>query len=99
MLENRSKRDVITTLVERGYLSDPVKAWKAKMDRNNAIGDDESDAPVSDVASSTSTSSAGPDFQYLLSMSIMSLSKEKKEELLKQREQKVYNLNNEMKFQ
>lgn len=53
------------------------------------MNDDESDAPATDIASSTSTSSGGPDFAYLLSMAIMSLSKEKKEELLRQRDLKV----------
>ena len=88
-LENRSKRDVITTLVERGYVSDPVKAWKLKVEKDIAFDDDESEAPITDIASSTSTTSGGPDFQYLLSMAIMSLSREKKEELLRQRDLKV----------
>lgn len=87
VIENRSKRDVVTTLVERGFRSDPVKAWKTQINRNE-MNDDESDAPATDIASSTSTSSGGPDFAYLLSMAIMSLSKEKKEELLRQRDLK-----------
>lgn len=87
-LENRTKRDVVTTLVERGFVSDPVKVWKAKV-LKDTVGDDESEAPVTDYASSASTTSGGPDFQYLLSMAIMSLSKEKKDELLRQRDEKV----------
>ena len=81
---------MITKLVERGFDSDPVKIWKNKVSKDSAAVDDESEAPVTDYASSTSTTSGGPDFQYLLSMAIMSLSKEKKDELLKQRDQKVY---------
>jgi len=73
-------------------MSDPVKKWKSQVVQDNA-NDDESEAPVTDIASSTSTASGGPDFQYLLTMAIMSLSKEKKDELLRQRDQKVLNLN------
>ena len=43
---------------------------------------------ASSVASSAS-SAGGPDFNYLLSMSLLSLSREKKEELLKERDNKV----------
>ena len=75
-------------MVERGFQSDPIKIWRSQVDKNS-LGDDESEAPVTDFASSTSTTAGGPDFQYLLSMAIMSSSKEKKEELLRQRDQKV----------
>lgn len=89
VIENKTKRDVITKLVERGFVSDPVKGWKAKVTKDSLPDDgDESETPVTDYASSTSTTSGGPDFQYLLSMAIMSLSKERKDELLRQRDQK-----------
>ena len=86
------KRDVITRLLERGFESDPVKAWKTKISKEHLIENDESEAPPTEIASSTSTTSGGPDFQYLLSMAIMSLSKEKKDALLKQRDEKVSSL-------
>ena len=85
--ENRSKRDIITTLVQRGYPSDPVKAWKDLQKSNVPEADGDVD-DASSVASSTS-STGGPDFGYLLSMSMLSLSREKKEELLKERDNKV----------
>jgi len=84
--ENRSKRDIITTLVQRGYPSDPIKAWKELQKSNVPEEGDVDDA--SSVASSAS-SAGGPDFNYLLSMSMLSLSREKKEELLKERDNKV----------
>ena len=84
--ENRSKRDVITTLVQRGYPSDPIKAWK-ELQKSNVLEDGDVD-DASSVASSAS-SAGGPDFNYLLSMSLLSLSREKKEELLKERDNKV----------
>lgn len=83
--ENRIKRDVIITLVQRGYPSDPVKAWKDVQKSNGPEGDTDD---ASSVASSAS-SAGGPDFNYLLSMSLLSLSREKKEELLKERDNKV----------
>ena len=71
-------------------MSDPVKTWKTRVSKDtNALDDNESEMPATDYASSTSTTSGGPDFQYLLTMAIMSLSKEKKDELLRQRDEKV----------
>ena len=86
LTENRTKRDIVTTLVQHGYPSDPIKAWK---DTQKSSAPDEGDTDdASSVASSTS-SAGGPDFGYLLSMSMLSLSREKKEELLKERDNKV----------
>ena len=92
-VENKTKRDVITRLLEQGFESDPVQAWKTKISKEHLIeNDDESEAPPTKIASSTSTTSGGPDFEYLLSRAIMSLSKEKKDVLLKQRDEKVSSL-------
>lgn len=33
LVENRSKRDLIQMLVQRGYESDPVKAWKEAQEK------------------------------------------------------------------
>lgn len=33
IVENRSKRDLIQMLVQRGYESDPVKAWKEAQEK------------------------------------------------------------------
>lgn len=86
LTENRTKRDIVTTLVQHGYPSDPIKAWK---DTQKSSAPDEGDTDdASSVASSTS-STGGPDFGYLLSMSMLSLSREKKEELLKEKDNKV----------
>lgn len=77
-------------LVQRGYKSDPVKAWK---DLNENLKNQDTDDDTSSVASSTA-SNAGPDFNYLLNMTLLSLSQEKKDELLKQRDEKVLNKSN-----
>uniref|UniRef100_A0A8C2TR41 DNA topoisomerase 2 n=1 Tax=Coturnix japonica TaxID=93934 RepID=A0A8C2TR41_COTJA len=89
-IENRSKRDLIQMLVQRGYESDPVKAWKEAQEK--AAEEEEPQNP-NDDASSASGSTSGPDFNYILNMSLWSLTKEKVEELIKQRDSKERELN------
>ena len=73
--------------MQHGYPSDPIKAWK-ELQKSDAPEEGDVD-DASSVASSSASSAGGPDFNYLLSMSMLSLSKEKKEELLKERDNKV----------
>lgn len=40
-IENKSKRDLIQMLVQRGYESDPVKAWKEAQEKVNYLGDEQ----------------------------------------------------------
>ena len=80
--------------MQRGFPSDPVKAWK---DLQKKAPEEDLDDDASSVASSTS-SSGGPDFGYLLSMSLLSLSREKKEELLKERDNKVSSLHDQVQI-
>lgn len=80
---------MIKLLVHKGYDSDPVKAWKEATlkdadDEEPPAGEEEE---VESLA--TSSSGSGPDFNYLLGMALWSLTKEKKEELLRQRDIKV----------
>lgn len=65
---------MINELVKQGYDSDPVKAWK----KSHSDEDEDENTPES-----------GPDYNYLLSMQLWSLTKEKKDELLKNRDKKV----------
>ncbi|XP_054716162.1 DNA topoisomerase 2-alpha-like [Uloborus diversus] len=87
IIENRKKIDMIRTLQERGYDSDPVKAWKES--QKDLDKDDKEDN--SDDESETTT--GGPDYDYLLGMTLWSLTKEKKDELLKKRDEKFKELN------
>ena len=84
LLENRSKRDLVAMLVEKGYSSDPVKAWKKSISKDDVIDDGSEES-----SSVASTEAAGPDFNYILNMNLWSLSKEKKEALLAERDTKV----------
>ncbi|XP_002737286.1 DNA topoisomerase 2-alpha [Saccoglossus kowalevskii] len=86
VIENKSKRDLISMLVQRGYDSDPIKAWKESQNRNNEDEDSDTDSMYS------SATGGGPDFNYLLGMALWSLSKERKDELLKNRDTKAAEL-------
>ncbi|KAM9296239.1 DNA topoisomerase 2-alpha [Gastrophryne carolinensis] len=84
VIENKPKKELIQMLVQRGYDSDPVKAWKQTQEKEEAgelIEEEEAEA-----------SSAGPDFNYLLNMPMWYLTKEKKDELCKQRDTKIAEL-------
>ncbi|KAF4026248.1 hypothetical protein G4228_018166 [Cervus hanglu yarkandensis] len=84
-IENRSKKDLIQMLVQRGYESDPVKAWKEAQEK---AAEEEESQNQHDDSSSDSGTPSGPDFNYILNMSLWSLTKEKVEELIKQRDAK-----------
>lgn len=74
---------MIEQLKSRGYRSDPVKAWKAETS-------DEQEEGRGDEGEEQETGGKGqPDYNYLLSMQLWSLTREKKEELLKNRDKKV----------
>ncbi|XP_041811415.1 DNA topoisomerase 2-beta isoform X1 [Chelmon rostratus] len=89
-IENKSKRELIRMLVQKGYESDPVAAWSKAQEK--AQEEDYRDGNDSD-SSVDSGSSSGPNFNYILNMPLWCLTKEKVEELLKQRDQKRGELN------
>ncbi|XP_053303052.1 DNA topoisomerase 2-beta isoform X2 [Pleuronectes platessa] len=84
-IENKSKRELIRMLVQKGYESDPVAAWGKAQEK--AQEEDYRDGNDSD-SSVDSGSSSGPNYNYILNMPLWCLTKEKVEELLKQRDQK-----------
>uniref|UniRef100_A0A8C9TJW9 DNA topoisomerase 2 n=1 Tax=Scleropages formosus TaxID=113540 RepID=A0A8C9TJW9_SCLFO len=85
-IENKSKKDLIRMLVQRGYESDPVAAWN-KAQEKVQFDNEDSDGSIH------SGSSSGPDFNYILGMQLWCLTKEKVEDLLKQRDAKKAELN------
>lgn len=89
-IENKTKRDLIRMLVQRGYESDPVAAWTKAQEK--ALEDENHDGNTSD-SSVDSGSSSGPNFNYILNMPLWCLTKEKVDELLKQRDVKKAELN------
>lgn len=90
VIENKKKKDMIAELVRRNYESDPVVAWKLAQNREEVLeevaeGNDE-DVPVSD------STIQKENYDYLLGMTLWSLTKEKKDDLLRQRDEKVAEL-------
>jgi len=81
---NVKRKEIEAKLKERGYASDPVKAWerKVKKEQNLELSDDEEEA-----ADEQNQVEARSDYQYLLSMPIYNLTLEKKEALLKEKGQ------------
>uniref|UniRef100_A0AAY4DL71 DNA topoisomerase 2 n=1 Tax=Denticeps clupeoides TaxID=299321 RepID=A0AAY4DL71_9TELE len=86
VIENKPKKELIRMLQEMGYDSDPVKAWKEAQEKD-AGEENEEDEEEKEERSS------GPDYNYLLSMPLWFLTKEKKDELCKQRDAKMTELN------
>ncbi|XP_020494298.2 DNA topoisomerase 2-beta [Labrus bergylta] len=82
-IENKSKRELIRMLVTKGFESDPVAAWSKSQEKSQE--EDFRDADDSD-SSIDSGSSSGPNFNYILNMPLWCLTKERVEELLKQRD-------------
>ncbi|XP_009700105.1 PREDICTED: DNA topoisomerase 2-alpha, partial [Cariama cristata] len=85
VIENKPKKELIQVLIKRGYESDPVKAWKDSQNKEEEEEEEESDE---------SAAATGPDFNYLLNMPLWYLTKEKKDELCKQRDNKEKELEN-----
>ncbi len=73
---------MIQQLKTRGYPSDPVKAWKKSMS-----GEEEEQGEGEEEEGGEERGEQ--DYNYLLSMQLWSLTKERKEELLKNRDKKV----------
>ena len=92
-LEKKNERDVVAQLVERGYPSDPVRVWQDSQKRANVFieetDDDDYSGGTSSISSASRLASSGPDYAYLLNMTILSFLGEKKDELLKRRDDKV----------
>uniref|UniRef100_A0A665UVD4 DNA topoisomerase 2 n=1 Tax=Echeneis naucrates TaxID=173247 RepID=A0A665UVD4_ECHNA len=87
-IENKSKRELMRMLIQKGYESDPVVAWSKAQEKEEDYRDgNESDSSVD------SGSSSGPNFNYILNMPLWCLTKEKVEDLLKQRDIKRGELN------
>ncbi|XP_037651139.1 DNA topoisomerase 2-beta isoform X2 [Sebastes umbrosus] len=84
-IENKAKRELIRMLIQKGFESDPVAAWTKSQEK--AQEEDYRDGNESD-GSVDSGSSSGPNFNYILNMPLWCLTKEKVDELLKQRDHK-----------
>ncbi len=80
-VENKKKKVMIKELEDRGFDSDPVKKWQ----KEQKVDEEEEDSE--DV-----NAPGGADYDYLLGMPMWNLTLEKKEELLKKRDEKEQEL-------
>ena len=88
-IENKKKKLMIDELARKGFDSDPLKAWK----KANSSDSEESPAEGEDQnVDESKNDTKGPDFDYLLGMSMWNLTLEKKEEILKKRDEKQQEL-------
>ena len=92
--ENKKKADMIEILRKAGYPSDPVKAWKESIstpeERSNEReeeGEEGREGTQGDAAEKVVKGQ--PDYNYLLGMQLWSLTKEKKDEMIQNRDKKV----------
>ncbi|XP_049810564.1 DNA topoisomerase 2-alpha-like isoform X1 [Schistocerca nitens] len=85
VVENKKKKVIIEELKTRGYDADPVRQWKLKQDKDalleeNSNEDDSSDGTEEDIDKM---------YDYLLGMTMWTLTKERKDELLAKRDEKL----------
>lgn len=90
VIENKKRKDMIAELIRREYESDPVLAWKLSQNREEVLEEVTENADEESAVSSTAI--AKENFDYLLGMSLWCLTKEKKDELLRQKDEKVAEL-------
>ncbi|KAM5273415.1 DNA topoisomerase 2-alpha [Ctenodactylus gundi] len=92
IIENKPKKELIKVLIQRGYDSDPVKAWKEAQQKVPDEEENEESDSEKETAKGDSATDSGPTFNYLLDMPLWYLTKEKKDELCKQRNEKEQEL-------
>lgn len=94
-IENRKKKEMIAELVRRNYDVDPVRIWKMKTDKESALEEQTTAVDTEDESQpqeDKQTEDSSEDYEYLLGMKLWSLTLEKKNELLKKRDEKVIEL-------
>lgn len=108
VVENKQRKAMCDELLKRGYRPDPVKEWQRRIKMEDAEQADEEDEEEEEAAPSVSSKAkkekeVDPEkafkkltdvkkFDYLLGMSMWMLTEEKKNELLKQRDTKLSEL-------
>ncbi len=107
VVENKKRKTMIDELIKRGYRADPVKEWKRRIAAEDDEDADEPAAEEEEEAGESSKKPKAPvdpekafqkltdvkKYDYLLGMSMWMLTEERKNELLKQRDAKISELN------
>lgn len=92
VVENKKTKEILGILVERGYDPDPILKWKEKHTNDR---EKEAEAGLEDNDGSEDDSSNDKEdihtkhYNYLLGMAMWNLTLEKKQELLKKRDEKL----------
>ncbi|XP_051858791.1 DNA topoisomerase 2 isoform X2 [Drosophila albomicans] len=112
VVENKQRKAMIDELIKRGYRPDPVKEWQRRIKiEDEAEPEDDGDEEEQALSSSSKAKvkkEVDPEkafqkltevkkFDYLLGMSMWMLTEERKNELLKQRDNKLEELDNLIK--
>lgn len=84
-IENRKRKEMIQTLRERGYDTDPLVEWKKQQTQQQ---DEEEAESQEEGDGEGEVSKDGAGYNYLLGMPLWSLTRERKEDLLAKRDQK-----------
>ncbi|THD20341.1 DNA topoisomerase 2-beta [Fasciola hepatica] len=87
IIENKPRKELIRILQDARYDSDPVRAWKDCLDKLASI-EEEIESGATGEAGSDESEGGGPDYNYILNMPLWSLSKERKDHLLAERDAK-----------
>lgn len=88
VIENKKKVAIVAELTSRKYDPDPVSKWKASQKIEQEDAEATSSDEESDDAKASVNIDAPTDFDYLMKMQMWHLSKEKKDKLLAERDQK-----------
>ncbi|RZF39640.1 hypothetical protein LSTR_LSTR001161 [Laodelphax striatellus] len=96
-IENKKKKDMVAELIRKKYDPDPVKEWKMKKDREAALEEAAAGAPTSSQTTEEDGEEGGTaeeqrldsDYDYLLGMAMWNLTKEKKDALIKKKDEKL----------
>lgn len=106
IVENKKRKDMIEELIKAGYDPDPVRQWKKKQVNNdddnaddNASQESQDDEEGDDDGKTDEQlekefqgSEGVKNFDYLLGMAMWMLTKEKKDQLLRERDNKLHEL-------
>ncbi|KAF2905680.1 hypothetical protein ILUMI_00490 [Ignelater luminosus] len=105
VVENKKRKTIVEELIKRQYAPDPVKVWKSSLKEDDDEEELEEDTQEEEEfeASGSKKKPADPEkefknasdvkkFDYLLGMSMWMLTEERKNELLRQRDAKLAEL-------
>uniref|UniRef100_A0A1I8HWP8 DNA topoisomerase 2 n=1 Tax=Macrostomum lignano TaxID=282301 RepID=A0A1I8HWP8_9PLAT len=81
VIEDLTRAACVKLLQSSGFDSDPVRSWRANLASLANFS-------VADEADTSAATDDGPDYDYLLSLPMLSLTRERKDELLRQRDAK-----------